>query len=97
MLLREILDLVASRPELADPRIGSLIDYDREHGAELFDSANAYLLAHGDVRAAAGELGIHPNTLRYRIRRVEQLLGIDFTDPADRLLLELQLRLPHGH
>lgn len=95
VLLREILDLVASRPELADPRVDSLLDYDREHGAEFFESASAYLAAHGDVRAAAGELGIHPNTLRYRIRRIEHLLGIDLTDPSDRLLLELQLRLNH--
>ncbi|WP_084477688.1 PucR family transcriptional regulator [Nocardia jejuensis] len=93
VLLGEILDLLADRPELHDPRLDALIAYDRDHSATLRASLEAYLRGHGDVRAAAESLRIHPNTLRYRIRRAEDITGIDLTDAADRLLLELQLAL----
>ncbi|WP_405495408.1 PucR family transcriptional regulator [Nocardia sp. NBC_00511] len=91
VLLGEILDLIAARPELHDPRLTALFDYDRGHAASLCESAEHYLRHHGDVRAAAEALRIHPNTLRYRLRRVQDITGIDLEDPADRLLLELQL------
>jgi DNA-binding PucR family transcriptional regulator len=54
-------------------------------------SVETYLRRFGDVRAAASELGVHPNTLRYRLRRAEELVGIALGDPESRLLVELQL------
>ncbi|MFI6047808.1 PucR family transcriptional regulator [Nocardia sp. NPDC051321] len=93
VLLGEILDLVGNRPELHDPRLRALSDYDRKHSASLRESVDIYLREHGDVRNAATALQVHPNTLRYRIRRVEEILRIDLTDPGDRLLLEIQLAL----
>ncbi|WP_067474803.1 PucR family transcriptional regulator [Nocardia amamiensis] len=93
VLLGEVLDLVGSRAELHDPRLRALLDYDRKHSASLRDSVETYLREHGDVRNAAAVLRVHPNTLRYRIRRVEEILGMDLGDPADRLLLEIQLAL----
>lgn len=93
VLLGEILDLVGTHPELYDPRLRKLLDYDRKHSASLRESVEAYLREHGDVRNAATALQVHPNTLRYRIRRVEDIVGVDLTDPTDRLLLELQLAL----
>ncbi|GAB2679886.1 PucR family transcriptional regulator [Nocardia goodfellowii] len=93
VLLGEIVGLLRGKPELRDPRLEALADYDSAHSANLGDSVEVYLRVHGDVRAAAQELRVHPNTLRYRIRRVEQLTGMSLADPADRLLLELQLAL----
>jgi DNA-binding PucR family transcriptional regulator len=57
-------------------------------------SVLAWLDAFGDVRAAAAGLHIHPNTLRYRVRRAEQLTGLDLSSPEQRLLAMLQQRLP---
>ncbi|MEV6218463.1 helix-turn-helix domain-containing protein [Nocardia sp. NPDC051833] len=91
VLLAEIVELVRDRPHLHDPRLAVLDAYDREHAAELRGSVLAYLRAHGEVSAAAAALRVHPNTLRYRLRRAEAVLGIDLADPADRLLLEIQL------
>ena len=93
VLLGEILDLVGTRSELYDPRLDALFDYDREHSSHLCESAEVYLAEHGDVRSAASALQVHPNTLRYRIRRVEEIIGMELADAADRLLLELQLAL----
>jgi len=95
VLLGEILDLVGRHPELRDPRLDALIDYDHAHASNLCESAEAYLAKYGDVRAAASALQVHPNTLRYRIRRVEEIVGIDLQDASDRMLFELQLAL-HG-
>ncbi|GAA1852029.1 helix-turn-helix domain-containing protein [Microlunatus capsulatus] len=91
VLLGEVLDLVAGRPELRDPRLDALLDHDARHGGAARVSVEAYLRRFGDVRAAAADLSVHPNTLRYRLRRAEALLGIALDDPDGRLLLELQL------
>ncbi len=91
VLLGEILDVIGRHAELTDPRLQALRRYDQEHGASLRDSVEAYLSRHGDVRTAAGALHVHPNTLRYRLRRAEEILGIDLGDASDRLLLQLQL------
>ena len=91
VLLGEILDLVATRHELLDPRLDTLLAYDAQHGASLRESLAAYLHHFGDVRSAAQQLQVHPNTLRYRVRRAEDLLGINLGDPAGRLLVEIQL------
>ncbi|MGM7646098.1 PucR family transcriptional regulator [Nocardia sp. JW2] len=91
VLLTEIVDLIRDHPHLHDPRLAALDAYDRDHGADLRDSIRTYLRAHGEVSTAAAALRVHPNTLRYRLRRVESILGIDLTDPDDRLLLEIQL------
>ncbi len=50
-------------------------------------------LARGrDVSATARELGVHPNTVRYRLRRAAATLGVDYEDSDQVLLLWLMLR-----
>lgn len=91
VLLGEIAELIGARPELRDPRLQTLTDYDRDRDAALVETTAQYLLRFGDVRRAAHELHIHPNTLRYRLRRAEELLGMSLDDPQARLLLQIQL------
>ncbi|HEU4546266.1 MAG TPA: helix-turn-helix domain-containing protein, partial [Microlunatus sp.] len=91
VLLGEIADLVAGRDQLCDPRLQALIEDDRSRGGALLPSVEEYLDRFGDVRAAAAALHIHPNTLRYRIRRAEQVLDMQLSNPEDRLLLQVEL------
>ncbi|MEV4561403.1 helix-turn-helix domain-containing protein [Kitasatospora sp. NPDC049285] len=93
VLVSEVLALLQDRPELRDPRLSALTAYDDRHHTRLAESVLAYLDALGEVRHAADALHIHPNTLRYRVRRAEQLTGLDLTQPRQRLLAMLQLRL----
>ncbi|OKJ06703.1 PucR family transcriptional regulator [Kitasatospora sp. CB01950] len=93
VLVSEVLALLQDRPELRDPRLTALTTYDGRHQTRLAESVLAYLDALGEVRTAADALHIHPNTLRYRVRRAEQLTGLDLTQPQQRLLAMLQLRL----
>ncbi|MFD9129712.1 PucR family transcriptional regulator [Kitasatospora sp. NPDC059571] len=94
VLVSEVLALLQEHGELRDPRLTELAEYDRRHGTRLAESVLAWLDALGEVRVAADALHIHPNTLRYRVRRAEQLTGMDLAQPQQRLLAMLQLRLP---
>jgi DNA-binding PucR family transcriptional regulator len=37
-------------------------------------------------------VNVHPNTFRYRVKRLSELSGIDLNDPDERLAAEIQLR-----
>ncbi|WP_420880499.1 PucR family transcriptional regulator [Rhodococcus sp. (in: high G+C Gram-positive bacteria)] len=56
----------------------------------LRDTLHAVMSCHGNHEAAARRLGIHKNTVRYRMQRVEDILGGDIL--ARRLKLELALK-----
>ncbi|MBE1460016.1 DNA-binding PucR family transcriptional regulator [Nocardiopsis terrae] len=91
VLISETLAHLRADPSLRDPRVIRLIEYDQAGGADLVHSLLAYLEAFGDARAAAERLHIHPNTLRYRVRRAAAVSGIDLGDPGERLFTQLQL------
>ncbi|MFI7424524.1 PucR family transcriptional regulator [Nonomuraea sp. NPDC049684] len=59
--------------------------------ADLVESLRAYLDSNGHWDAAAQRLGVHRHTLRYRMRRVAELLGRDLDDPGVRAELWLAL------
>ncbi|MGC0417544.1 PucR family transcriptional regulator [Embleya sp. AB8] len=90
----EIQALLTEHQEIRDPRLIALRAHDAEHDTEYAASVLGWLDALGDVRAAAAALHIHPNTLRYRIKRAGELTGLDWADPKTRLLAALLLRLP---
>lgn len=92
VLLGEIIALIEADPDLIDSRVTDLAEHDTRSGGDLVTTLRAYLDHFGDVRAAAASLHIHPNTLRYRIRRVQELTGIDLDDPSTRLVVSLTLR-----
>jgi DNA-binding PucR family transcriptional regulator len=57
------------------------------------ETLRAYLDHFGDVSAASRALGVHSNSLRYRLRRITQVSGLDLESPDARLLAQVQLRL----
>ncbi|GAA4035808.1 helix-turn-helix domain-containing protein [Allokutzneria multivorans] len=93
VLYSELIDVMAEHPGIRDPRLTVLAAHDAEHGSRFTESLRAYLDAFGDVAGAAAEMHIHPNTLRYRVRRAVELTGIDLADPRQRLVTTLQLQL----
>lgn len=88
VLLDEIVTMIADDDRLTDPRVRDLRDTD----PVLADTLRAYLDCFGDIGAAAQWLHVHPNTVRYRVRRIERVLGTSLADPDLRLLLSLSLR-----
>lgn len=79
--------------ETADGPVHRMLAHDAEHGTAFGATLSAYLAAFGDVGTAAAALTVHPNTLRYRLRRIRDLFGLDLADPAARLLADIGLRL----
>jgi DNA-binding PucR family transcriptional regulator len=92
VLLDEIVALVATQDGLVDPRVLKLRDHDASHDGSLVATLHAYLDCFGDIAAAGQWLHVHPNTVRYRVRRIEKLLGTSLADPDDRLVLALGVR-----
>ncbi|MGV9798210.1 PucR family transcriptional regulator [Mycobacterium sp. NPDC003449] len=88
VLLDEIVTAIGADDRLIDPRVRTL----RADEPVLAETLGVYLDCFGDVGAAARHLHVHPNTVRYRIRRVEQLLAASLNDADVRLLLALSLR-----
>ena len=67
-----------------------LFDYDCEHDAELGRTAEAFASCYGEVRTCAEALFQHPNTVRYRLKKIKEVLGMqDATDRELAMLLYL--------
>jgi DNA-binding PucR family transcriptional regulator len=93
-LLLELRDLAATRGEGPVGPIALLLEHDQQGpGGGLIETLEAWLDAFGDVTAAAAALFIHPNTLRYRLRRITEVSGLDLADPEQRFAAMLQLRV----
>ncbi|WP_326565901.1 helix-turn-helix domain-containing protein [Amycolatopsis rhabdoformis] len=71
--------------------LGLLRAHDETTKAGYVDTLYEWLRHPGDPRAAAAELRIHPNTLRYRMKRLLDLVPVDLDDPDVRLALITQL------
>ncbi|MFE6777998.1 PucR family transcriptional regulator [Streptomyces sp. NPDC057702] len=76
----------------ADGLLRALYDHDATGRGDLVASLRAWLSRHGQWDAAAAELRVHRHTLRYRMRRVEEILGRSLDDPDVRMELWLALK-----
>jgi purine catabolism regulator len=78
-----------------DPRgdaLEILVEYDRRHRSQLLSTLEEFLKRRGNIAAAAQTLFVHPNTLRQRLRRIEDLTGLDVQN-EDWLMIEIELKL----
>ncbi|GFH35418.1 PucR family transcriptional regulator [Streptomyces pacificus] len=76
----------------ADGMLRALREHDATGRGDLVASLRAWLSRHGQWDAAAADLGVHRHTLRYRMRRVEEILGRSLDDPDVRMELWLALK-----
>jgi len=73
--------------------IGPIEQYDREHRSDLVATLTAFLAVSGSWSRCAAEMHVHVNTLRYRIRRIEELTGHSLADLNDRVDFHLALAI----
>lgn len=92
-LARQLGDVLAERSITIGGALAVLRAHDAAQQTRLVETLGAYLEAFGDAGAAARRLGIHPNTLRYRLRRATEISRVNLDDTDERLDLLLQLRL----
>ncbi|WNM30567.1 PucR family transcriptional regulator [Streptomyces sp. Li-HN-5-11] len=76
----------------ADGLLRPLYEHDATGRGDLVASLRAWLSRHGQWDAAAADLGVHRHTLRYRMRRVEEILGRSLDDADVRMELWLALK-----
>ncbi|HET6709672.1 PucR family transcriptional regulator [Amycolatopsis sp.] len=72
--------------------LGPLLAYDAEQHTDLVHTVRVFLECSGSPTRAAKALHVHVNTLRYRIGRAGELLGVDLTEFTDQLDVYLALR-----
>jgi hypothetical protein len=89
LLLFESRDLAG---RIADRRLAAFADLTPKARARMRETALAHLRHDGNAVAMASAMHVHPQTARYRIARLRELLGDQLDDPDARFELQLALR-----
>ena len=84
------------RPELVlfyNETLKVLVDYDHDRDSELVHTLSLYFRCGGNLKRLAEEMGVHYNTVAYRIQRIKELAHVSF-DNADQMLnLQIALKI----
>jgi hypothetical protein len=78
--------------QIARRRLAGLDDLNPRQRERLTDTLRAWLRTRGTAARVGDELGVHPQTVRYRMRQIEQILGGELSDPDARFAIEVVLR-----
>lgn len=73
--------------------LGPLIEYDTENHTEMVKTLQAYFDANENIKDTAELIFNHPNTIKYRIKRIEEILGVNFDEVSDRYELYTALMI----
>ena len=92
-------DLVLQRLRTAvdngrGPSRGPVIDldrHDREHGTPYVRTLRVWLECQGDPVRTGAVLGVHENTVRYRLRKMAEVAAVQVDDPRKRLAMMIEL------
>ena len=74
--------VVSGKARLFIPHVLKNMYGEQASGGTLFESLRQYYLNFGDIDKAATQLNVHRNTLIYRLRRVQELYGVDHKDTS---------------
>lgn len=89
--LMRVVDVLEGQPDASMGYLNSLSSLADDDRREGIDTLNAYFDFAGNASEAARHLHIHPNTFRYRLAKVTDLIGVDLAERDERWLLELDL------
>lgn len=71
--------------------LGPLIAYDEKHSSELIPTLRAYLATNCSKQETAQKLYIVRQTLYHRLKKIEELIGMDSSEPHHRMMFEMML------
>ena len=74
---------------LYERTLGKLFDEDRKRGGDLLATLHAYCDTGGSLSQTAERLGVHRNTVLYRVRRIQTVTLTNLQDGPSRLLLQV--------
>jgi GAF domain-containing protein len=72
--------------------VAKIAEYDRQRQTSLLKTLEEFLRRRGNISATAEALYVHPNTLRQRLRRIQELSGLDLRK-EDWLLIEIAVKM----
>ena len=72
--------------------VAKIAEYDRQRQTSLLKTLEEFLRRRGNISATAEALYVHPNTLRQRLRRIQELSGLDLRKD-DWLLIEIAVKM----
>lgn len=78
---------------LQEKYISPLLECDKEKNMELFTTMEQYIISLWNYTDASKKLFIHSNTVKYRIKQSESILGIDLSDYQERLNMEMAISI----
>ena len=90
-LLLEVQSPEALR-RFVDELLGPLLQYAQSRDTPLLETLEALSAARWIRRAAARQLGIHINSMTYRVERIQALTGLQLDDPETRVAISIALR-----
>lgn len=91
-----LLRVLKNEPASADllhPALSALATYDAESGSELATTLEAYVSLGCNQMECARQLHVHLNTLKYRLKRICEITGLDFKNQDELFYLQLSIAL----
>jgi sugar diacid utilization regulator len=91
-LLLQVPDLAELR-SFATEILGKLGGQERQRGTELVTTLACYFRENNSPQRTARSLHVHPNTVAYRIRRIQEITGLQLGNYRDRLMAQVALEI----
>lgn len=79
--------------EFSDRYMRPLEDYDLETNGNLLETAICYVVSDGDLQRTADALAQHKNTIRYRLKNISNVTGINALETRDYEILSMAVRI----
>lgn len=96
ILLQRLRTAAASGRVPTSSPLADLAQHDATHATRYLPTLHAWLWAHADLTIAARRLDVHPNTVRYRIRKMHEITDLHLDDPDKRLAMLIALAVTPG-
>ena len=91
-LLLQVPDLSELRSFAADV-LGKLSMHEHEHKSEYLTTLACYFRENNSPQRASRILHVHPNTVAYRVKRIEEITGLRLDNYTDRLIAQVALEI----
>jgi sugar diacid utilization regulator len=91
-LLLQVPDLAELR-SFASEVLGKLAEHEQEHKSEYLATLACYFRENNSPQRASRLLHVHPNTVAYRIKRIEDITGLRLDNYRDRLIAQVALEI----
>ncbi|MET7999514.1 PucR family transcriptional regulator [Nonomuraea glycinis] len=91
-LLLQVPDIETLR-EFATDILGEVLRHEKKHHSEYISTLMCYFRENNSPQRASKLLHVHPNTVTYRIHRIEEITGLDLNNYRDRLAAQVALEI----